>query len=124
MNFLLCIPYNELINWHDDDLGHVANMCSPNELIEIICLTALNNDLDNSYEYQELILTLLYRKSQGEYPVDLEHKFVNYVLSKSPIILRHLTKVPNYHDSIKSIIDKDLIYIYLKVDYGNSHMCI
>lgn len=121
-SFLLCIPYNELISWHDDNIGLISNMCNPQDLVDIICLAALNNDLNDLSEYRELILTLLYRRSPGEYPDDLEYKFVNYVLSKVPVILKHLTKIPNYQDSFKSIIVEGLIYVFLKVDHGNAHM--
>lgn len=122
MSFLLCIPYNDLISWHDEHIDRIVNMCNPHDLIDIICLTALNNDLNDLCEYRELILTLLYRRSPGEYSDDLECKFVNYVLSKSSVILKHLTKIPNYQDSFKVILEEGLIYIYLRVDHGNAHM--
>ncbi len=121
-SFLLCIPYNELISWHDDNIGLITSMCNPQDLVDIICLAALNNDLNDLSEYRELILTLLYRRNPGEQPVDLEYMFVNYVLSKAPVILRHLSKIPNYQDSFKVILEEGLIYIFLKVEHGKAHL--
>lgn len=122
MGFLLCIPYNELIDWHDDRMSQISGLCTHEHLIDIICLTALNNDISDLSQYSDLILTLLYRRRVGEVSENVEDMFVNYILSKTPIILNKLPKIPNYQDSFKSIVKDGLIYIYLKVNHGNAHM--